>query len=72
MRLGANLVNLFQPGQDERLASALGTEHERDELLAEWRERPVAEATDRIREADGRNARASLRPSCGTRAAPAA
>ena len=57
---GANMVYLFQPGQDERLAEALDG----------WStpERPVADATDRIRKL----MEEVLRPSSGTPGAPAA
>ncbi|GAA4250032.1 BTAD domain-containing putative transcriptional regulator [Dactylosporangium darangshiense] len=49
-RCGANLMQLFDNGVDARLESVLGGADERAERAAAWRERPVTEITDRIRE----------------------
>jgi hypothetical protein len=48
VRLGATVVYLFRQGYGERLTAALGSEEDGEPLLAAWRERPVAEATERI------------------------
>ena len=50
MRLGANLVMLFQLGIDGPLAAVLGDDDERERLLAVWRDQPPNAAAARIRE----------------------
>jgi predicted ATPase len=50
VRLGANVVSLFQQGYGARLTAALGDEEGREPLLAFWREPPMASVIDRIRE----------------------
>jgi hypothetical protein len=49
-RCGANLIQLFDSGADARAEAVLGSADERAERAAAWRERPVTEVTDRIRE----------------------
>jgi len=66
-RLGAKVVRVFQGGHGARLTAAVAEQDGREPL----RERPVVEATDRIRELmDGLLDR--LRPSGGTPPAPGA
>lgn len=50
VRIGAGVVYLFQHGYDERLTAALGTEDDRESLLATWSSQSLAERTGRIRE----------------------
>ena len=50
MRLGANLVMLFQLGVEGPLAGILGDDDERELLLTPWRARSSTDAADRIRE----------------------
>ncbi|MEH1164358.1 BTAD domain-containing putative transcriptional regulator [Micromonospora sp. CPCC 205539] len=49
-RIGTHLGFLAPPGDAERLTTALGSEEQREPLLAAWRERPAAAVTARIRE----------------------
>ncbi|MFC8300499.1 BTAD domain-containing putative transcriptional regulator [Micromonospora orduensis] len=49
-RIGSHVGSFFPPGNAERLTAALGTEEQREPLLAAWRERPVAVVMARIRE----------------------
>uniref|UniRef100_UPI0028E4A088 ATP-binding protein n=1 Tax=uncultured Cellulomonas sp. TaxID=189682 RepID=UPI0028E4A088 len=50
VRLGANLVMLFQLGIDGPLAGALGDDDDRERLQEPWRARSSTDAADRIRE----------------------
>ncbi|NUU19490.1 transcriptional regulator [Cellulomonas humilata] len=50
IRLGANLVMMFQLEIEGPLAAALGDDDDRERLLAPWRERSSTAAADRIRE----------------------
>ncbi len=50
VRLGANLVMLFQLGIDGPLATVLGDDDDRERLLAVWRDQPSTAAAARIRE----------------------
>ncbi|MFJ6167744.1 BTAD domain-containing putative transcriptional regulator [Micromonospora orduensis] len=49
-RIGSHVGSFFPPGNAERLTAALGTEEQREPLLAAWRERPGAVVVARIRE----------------------
>ncbi|MER7890114.1 BTAD domain-containing putative transcriptional regulator [Micromonospora sp. NPDC094482] len=49
-RIGTHVGTFFPPGDAERLSAALGSEEQREPLLAAWRGRPVAAAVARIRE----------------------
>ncbi|AGZ38897.1 transcriptional regulator, winged helix family protein [Actinoplanes friuliensis DSM 7358] len=50
IRVGAMVGLVFPPGEGERLATALGSEDKRRELLAAWQGRPLAAISSRIRE----------------------
>jgi predicted ATPase len=50
VRLSAGVAHLFQQGYGERLTAALGTEADRESLLATWSDLTVAERTGRVRE----------------------
>ncbi|MEU0548682.1 BTAD domain-containing putative transcriptional regulator [Micromonospora sp. NPDC005979] len=48
-RIGTHMEMFLPAGQGEQLIAALGDESRREQLLAAWRERPVAVAVARIR-----------------------
>jgi hypothetical protein len=50
MRAGANISRLFPQGRGERLAAALGTEEDREPLLATARNTPILQVNAQIRE----------------------
>jgi predicted ATPase/DNA-binding SARP family transcriptional activator len=68
MRAGATLSRLFPQGRGERLSAALGTEEDREPLLAATRGIPIVKVNAQISELMDD----LLRPSSGTPAAPAA
>ncbi|KAB1941155.1 transcriptional regulator [Micromonospora sp. ALFpr18c] len=52
-RIGSHVGAFFPPGNGERLTAVLGSEEQREPLLAAWRERPGAVVVARIRELMG-------------------